>query len=65
MDKKESDIKIICVYDGKQEASEVFADLIFKKIKEREYIATDQKMLYNESIADTPHIALGLCGLNS
>lgn len=62
MSKKESSIKIVCVYDGKQEASEVFADLIFKKIKEREHLAKGQKMLYNESVVDTPHKALGLCG---
>lgn len=62
MSKKESNIKIVCVYDGKQEASEIFADLILRKIKERKHLANSQKMLYNETVVDTPQKALGLCG---
>ncbi len=62
MSKKESNIKIVCVYDGKQEACDVFADLILRKIKEREHLANSQRMLYNENVVDTQQKALGLCG---
>lgn len=62
---KRSSLKIIPIYDGKQEAIEVFTDLIAAKIqvaKQKDDIVKRQDMNYNEDAVHCIELASGLCG---
>lgn len=62
---KRSSLKIIPIYDGKQEAVEVFTDLIAAKMqvaKQKDNIAKRQDKEYNGDAVHCMELASGLCG---
>lgn len=68
MAKNKTEIHVTTVFDGEQDASDVFVSLIAqkydskKRIKRKEYLAKEQNTEYNKDVVQKTEVPFGLCG---
>lgn len=69
MAKNKTMIHVTTVFDGELDATDVFVSLIVQKhsqkkdvIKEKEYLAKTQDMMYNKDEVQRTTVPSGLCG---
>lgn len=63
MEKTRTEIKVIAVYDGDLNATDVFVSLIAQKYRNhtKEYLAITQEMDYNKDKLQESQLPSGLC----
>ncbi len=65
MAKNKTEIHVTTVFDGEQDATDVFVSLIAQKHTrktDKEYLAKTQEMRYNKNEAPCDRVPSGLCG---